>query len=269
MNTNLDRYKTDLRSLIKLGSDLLNAMQYECCPDKFKQQVKEKLGEKTEEFVESLPTFKEVYQSWYSEAIVLVKQLLPDRLEDFVDQYKVPKSRKDINFGNYRIEDYLQGLYATKRFDDVKIVGPSAAIPRFLQQLAIIKAIGPRFESSIFDLSQLIQADLFDSELDEASELIKYGFVRAAGALAGVVLERHLSSVCKVHEISLTKKNLTISDYNNSLKESNIIEIPEWRFIQHLTDIRNICDHDKDIEPTVDQVKDLIGGVSKITKTLF
>ena len=45
----------------------------------------------------------------------------------------------------------------------------------------------------MFDIRQLVQADLFDSELDAADELGKKKFTRAAGALAGVVLERHLS----------------------------------------------------------------------------
>jgi hypothetical protein len=53
------------------------------------------------------------------------------------------------------------------------------------QQLAILKAVKARFESSLFDIRQLVQSDLFDSELDAAKELAKHGFARAAGALAG------------------------------------------------------------------------------------
>ena len=34
-------------------------------------------------------------------------------------------------------------------------------------------------------------------------------------------------------------------------------------------DIRNLCDHHKDREPTQQEVEDLIKGVEKITKTLF
>jgi len=47
------------------------------------------------------------------------------------------------------------------------------------------------------------------------------------------------------------------------------IETPTWRFIQHLSDLRNLCDHNKDREPTKDEVNELIVGVTKITKTLF
>ena len=54
-----------------------------------------------------------------------------------------------------------------------KVVGTDAAIPRFRQQLNIVSSVKKRFESSLFDIRQLVQADLFDSELDAAKELNK------------------------------------------------------------------------------------------------
>jgi len=126
-----------------------------------------------------------------------------------------------------------------------------------------------RFESSLFDIRQLVQADLFDSELDAAKELIKHKFTRAAGALAGVVLERHLAQVCDNHDVKVAKKAPGISDLNNALREVDVIDVPQWRFIQHLADIRNLCDHSKEAEPTSDQVDDLVTGVMKLVKTLF
>jgi len=132
-----------------------------------------------------------------------------------------------------------------------------------------LKSVKTRFESSLFDIRQLVQADLFDSELEAAKELAKHKFTRAAGALAGVVLERQLAQVCENHGLKITKKNPSISDLNDILKNADVIDTPQWRFIQHLADIRNICDHSKTIEPTVEQVDDLINGVIKTCKTLF
>jgi hypothetical protein len=114
-----------------------------------------------------------------------------------------------------------------------------------------------------------VQADLFDSELDAAEELAKKKFTQAAGALAGVVLEHHLAQVCENHKITITKKNPTISDLNDLLKAANVIETADWRFVQRLADIRNLCDHSKASDPTVEQVNDLIAGVKKMSKTLF
>src|SRR6266436_1045356 len=124
MLPNLDCYKKDLDALILKGDNLMNAMQVECFPDKTKDAVRavlvnqgfvgKKLASKTREVMKAFPSFKETYQSWYSEAKVLVRQVLPDRLSDFVRYYEKPKPRKDISYENYRIEDYLQGLNVTR-----------------------------------------------------------------------------------------------------------------------------------------------------------
>lgn len=269
MLSNLERYKNDIESLIETGEKLGVAMHAECFPEEFKKQFSKYGNEAIEKVRKGLPNFKQEYQSWYSEAKVLIKQLLPDRLEDFAGHYEKPSARKNISYENYKIIDYLQGLNITQGFEKKKIVGPDAAIPQFDQQLAIVKSVQGRFQSSLFDIRQIVQADLFDSELDAAEELTKNKFVRAAGAVAGVVLERHLAQACDNHNIKTKKKNPTISDLNDALKAENVIDVPQWRFIQHLADLRNLCDHDKKAEPTEDQVKDLVAGVKKITKTLF
>ena len=131
------------------------------------------------------------------------------------------------------------------------------------------KSVQARFESSLFDIRQLVMADLFDSELDAAAELAKNKFLRAAGAVAGVVLEKHLTQVCANHSMAISEKGAGISDLNELLKGSNVVDVPQWRFIQHLADIRNLCDHSKTAEPTASQVGDLISGVAKVVKTLF
>ncbi len=269
MSSNLDRYKKDLSSLLVKGDGLYLAMRRECSPEGFEKVIKEEHGEKAKEILKDLPSFVEDYQPWYSEAKVLVKQLLPDRLMDFARHYEKPKPRKDITYENYRIEDYLQRLSVTLGWQKEKIVGPDAAIPHFQQQLSILKSVKARFESSLFDIRQLVQADLFDSELDAAKELVKHKFTRAAGALAGVVLERHLKQICDSHGIKVRKKTPGIADLNDALKDQSVVGIPQWRFIQHLADIRNLCDHSKKSEPTAEQVNDLVDGVMKVTKTLF
>ena len=198
-----------------------------------------------------------------------MRQLLPDRLEDFVRHYEKPKTRKDITYENYRIEDYFQGLTVTRGYLKEKVVGPDAAIPHFRQQLAILTTIKSRFESSLFDIRQLVQADLLDSELEAAQLLAKNKFLRAAGALAGVVLEKHLTEACRNHAVKISKRNPTISDLNDALKDARVLDIAQCRFIQHLGDLRNLCSHNRSVEPTDGQVADLITGVTKTTKTVL
>ena len=265
---NLERYKDDLEKLIKTGEILNHAMQYECNQEAFENAVREKLKDRASEFLDNLPNFSEEYETWYSEAKALVRQLLPDRLDDFVGHYEKPKTRKNITYESYRISDYLMSLHITSGLG-TQVVSPAAAIPRFKQQLAIVRAVKNRFESSLFDIKQIVQADLFDSELEAAMELVKHGFLRAGGAIAGVIMEKHLAEVCKNHKIKISKRNPVIADFNDALKKVSIIDIPQWRSNQYLGDIRNLCDHSKNVEPSKDKVTDLINGVMKLTKTLF
>lgn len=268
--SNLEKYKQDLSKLITEGEKLSLSIQYECFPKEFEKQVKSAYGEK--EFIKikkDLKDFKMSYQFWYSESVFLIKQLLPDRLKDFIKLYEKPSKRKSIDYENYVVEDYLQGLTRTMVYDRQKIVGPDAAVPKFVQQVNILKSVSKRFESSLFDILLLVRADLFDSELDAAKNLNKNGFVRGSGAMAGVVLEEHLSLVCSNHGIIMKKKDPTISDYNDELKKIDVLDLPKWRFIQHLADIRNKCDHKKNTEPSKEEVFELIEGIEKIIKTLF
>ena len=165
METNINTYKNDYDKLVNLGEDLFKAIQYDCYPEEVEKAVKKIYKEKTAEYLKSLPEFRMKYQSWYSESKQIIKQLLPDRLEDFIRYYEKPKTRKDISCENYKIEDYLQGLSIKNGYLREELVGPSAAVPLFRQQLEILKSLNQRFESSLFDIKQLVQADLFDNEL--------------------------------------------------------------------------------------------------------
>jgi hypothetical protein len=267
MKTNLDRYKKDLDQLVREGGMLYNAIQARYLPDEFNAAIV-KAGHDPSEFREKLPDFNKDYQRWYSEAKALIRQLLPDRLDDFVRYYETPRSRKSISSENYRIEDALQGLRVPRSGWGLD-VGPKHAIPHFWQQLNILEAVKARFESSLFDIKQLLQADLFDSELDAARELQKNGYLRAAGAVAGVVLEGHLKAVAANHSLSTKKGHPTISDFNDLLKAGNVLDVPEWRRIQRLGDLRNLCDHAKGRDPTGEEITELIAGVDKTTRTVF
>ena len=271
MISNIEKYKRDLEQLISNGQDLLNAMQFECYPKEFGDELAKVLKDKSviKDFAKNLPSFRDKYQSWYSEALVVVKLLLPHRIADFVRLYEKPKGRKQINSDNYVIADYLQALQVTRGWEKIEVVSPKAAVPQFQQQLNILKSAQKKFESSLFDIKQLLQADLFGSELEAARELNGKGFARGAGAMAGVVLESHLTQVCENHNIKIVKKTPTINELNDLLRTNDIIEVPTWRSIQHLGDLRNKCDHKKKTDPTQQEIEELVDGVAKTMKSVF
>lgn len=266
------KFAEDLDRLIERGEFLDLAIQYECDPTDFRKVASKSFGPgKVDNFLKKLPNFKQDYQIWYSESLALIRQVLPDRLADFKSYFECPRTRKDITFDNYMIRDYLQGLQITRGvpFSTEVLVDGSAAIPEFRQQLSIVKAAKYTLESSLLNLTTILQADLFDSEIESAKALAKAGYIRAAGAVCGVVIEKHLKQVSANHGLRSKKRNPTISDFNQLLKDEDIISVPDWRFIQHLTDIRNVCDHAKGREPSKQEIDDLLAGTAKILKTIF
>src|SRR5436190_16736700 len=118
MMANFDRYKSDLGSLIETGEDLLLTLKVESFPEIYSEAIKAMKPEEKKAL--SKRPFSDGYQRWYSEALMLVKQLLPDRLVDFIGHYKKPKTRKELTYESYRIEDKLQGLTATRGHDKEK-----------------------------------------------------------------------------------------------------------------------------------------------------
>ena len=95
--SNLDRFKNDINRLIEQARDLQLAMimvasgrlvaskmmKDQGISDKEIEKAKSKAGE-----------FGVNYQSWYSECIALIKQILPDRLQEFKALYERPTNRK-------------------------------------------------------------------------------------------------------------------------------------------------------------------------------
>ena len=267
MPTNLEKFKVDIKGLIEQGETLTVslAVYIEGKEDVAKRN---NLSAEQAKGLDEIPYFPKEYESWYSESIALIRQVLPDRLSDFREQFEIPKNRKEISFATYRIQDALKGTKVTLGGYET-LVDRSASIPHFQQQLAIVEAAARRFDSSLYDIRQIVQADILDGEIATARELLKNKYTRAAGAICGVFLEKHLKIVCENHRITISKKSPGINDLNQLLKDSGIIDVPQWRHISFLGDVRNICDHATNQEPTLEQVKDLIDGTDKVTKTIF
>mgnify|MGYP003576040334 FL=1 len=84
-----------------------------------------------------------------------------------------------------------------------------------------------------------------------------------------MTLEIHLGKVCSNHNINFRKQNPTIADFNEELRKNEIIDVPTWRLIQRLGDIRNMSVHSKEREPSKSEIGDLIKGVEKLISELY
>lgn len=266
MASNLARYKDEMERLIGLGSGMELGLQAELGIGDLK------LSKEQKEVLKKLKVnFASNYQRWFTEASAVVKQLIPDRFKEFEEYYRADAKRKAVNVTTYSIQDWLTGSRATTdEYSGKKACNDDGIVAmRFQAQRQILAAAAARFESSLLDIRQVLQADLFDDELEMARELLKKGFLRPAGVIAGVVLERHLADICTAHQLVVTKKDPTIGDLNDALKTNATIEVPLWRSIQRLGDLRNLAAHNKSREPTPEEMSESVDGTDRIVKTLF
>jgi len=186
MTSNLSRYKSDLDDLVKMGRSMIDdIMRRHVATTRALTEEEQVIAKKAK------GNFENFYQQWYTESLALIGQLVPDRKAEFENLYKGDSKRREITGTNYTIQDWLNGVRAPahgypekKDFDDF-----AGAAMRFKTQQEILEATARRFDSTLFDIKQLVQADLFDSELEAAEELVKHGYQRGAGAIAGACLK--------------------------------------------------------------------------------
>ena len=260
MPGNLDRYRSDLKGLVLLGEEMLIDLSLrDAAVDAEEKAAAGRVK----------GCFEQKYQRWYTEACAAVGQLIPGRQLEFEQLYKGDGKRKAIDAASYNIQDWLTGRRSPAGADENGVSDLLAVSLRLKTQLEILKSAEARFQSSLFEMRQLVRADLFDSELDACRELAAQGFLRAAGAIAGVILEKHLRQVIADHGIVVRKAEPTINDFNDHLKKAGVLDVPAWRQIQRLGDIRNLCGHSKHREPEKEEVEELIEGADRIIRTLF
>jgi hypothetical protein len=209
------------------------------------------------------------YQHWYSEALSVVEQLLPDRYEEFRELFRLDKDPKELTVTTYTIKNYVHGTRVTRMYGEEDVFNAtSVAMTKFKDQIDILASAESRLGSVLADIEGTLEATLLDDELETASALLKAKHLRSAGIVAGVVLERHLKTVLGNHQVTLRKK-AQIGNLNDALKEAKVLDVPRWREIQRLGDIRNLCGHDGEREPTTEEVRELIAGTEKVVATTF
>jgi hypothetical protein len=218
--------------------------------------------------IEEHMKFSRQCQAWYTKAIKLVSVLAPDRFVEFRDYYQIDPRRKTLDVTTYRIQDYIKGLGPSK---DVYGKAPwdihNLTQINIVSQLHIIESLSSRIEGVLADIEGSLISGVQDAELSTAASLKKIS-LRAAGAMAGVILEDHLQRVAHNCAVTISKKNPTISDLNDPLKQAGVYDQATWRKIQYLGDVRNLCSHKKDQEPTSEQIDELINGVNWVIKNI-
>jgi hypothetical protein len=89
------------------------------------------------------------------------------------------------------------------------------------------------------NIRTLIQADVFDSELEQAEELLSSGYKISAAVIAGVVLETSLRQACQDHGLPIGK----LDKMNADLAKAGVYSKLVQKQITALADIRNNAAH--------------------------
>ncbi len=189
------------------------------------------------------------YQTWFASSTTLIREYLPQRERELVKAYDKILTYLQFNIETWepRNEIYVDG------FVDV-----------FDIQRSIIMAIPSVIDLKEFELRILISGDLVDDELEEAQILFENKHFRAAGAIAGVALERYLKTLCETSTppVQYNKKD-TIDPLATALYKAKKMDITMLKKIQYLASIRNKCDHPKAVEEK--EIEELIGDTKAIT----
>jgi hypothetical protein len=267
--TQTEQLSIDIKRLRNQGVNLVNAIQVEVYPEQMEAHFTNNLKKDFETFKKSLPVFSNTYQAWYSEAQIVIRRFLPLRLNDFIALYEVPKGRKELKKENYTIEDYLRNTFITSGFDKKVVVGPVDVIPLVQQQLNILESVTVRLESTITEISEILQADLLDKMLVAANELARNGLARSAGGVCSAIIQQHFETLRTKYELKLPKKNPALKDYNELLQNAEVYDFGTGRQIQYLIDLRDLCVKNTKKAPSASEIEDLLVGTEKVIKTIY
>lgn len=136
-----------------------------------------------------------------------------------------------------------------------------------LKQLsAVFLAAKEDFEGGYLNsLRNLVQAEVFNNELEQAEELFDREYATAAAVIAGVVLETALRDLCSISGI----EHGSINKMNDDLAKAGTYNANQKKQITSLSAIRNSAAHGKPEEFTKDQVRGMIDDVQRFLVAYF
>jgi hypothetical protein len=128
---------------------------------------------------------------------------------------------------------------------------------------AVFRAAREDFEGGyLSSLRSIVQAEVFDSELDQAGELAEKGFILPAAVVAGVVLETTLRELCDRRSLPQGK----LDRMNADLAKVGVYNKLVQKRITALADIRNSAAHGHPDQFTAQDVKDMIRDVERLVR---
>lgn len=152
-----------------------------------------------------------------------------------------------------------------KSFVEAEKPGPFEENPVRLSRLrAVFLAAQEDFEGGyLSSVRNLVQAEVFSTELEQANELLTAGYRMPAAVICGVVLETNLRSLCEGRDLGVGKLDKMNADLAKAGQYNSLVQ----KRITALAAIRNSAAHgkladfdDKDVRSMIEDVERLVAG---------
>lgn len=128
---------------------------------------------------------------------------------------------------------------------------------------AVFNAAREDFEGGyLVSVRNLVQAEIADSELDQARELHRSGYISAAAVVAGVVLETTLRALCDSEGLSYGKLDKMNADLAKAGKYNSLMQ----KRITALSAIRNSAAHGNSGDFTAADVSSMIADIERFAQ---
>jgi len=136
----------------------------------------------------------------------------------------------------------------------------SSSLDNLRRMTAVFEAAREDFEGGyLASVHALVRAEVFGSELEQASELLKSGYAMAAAVIAGVVLETTIRELCTRNQIA----HGTLDKMNADLAKGGVYNGIVQKRITHLAAVRNSAAHGNQTEFKTYDVKAMIDEVEQ------
>lgn len=133
---------------------------------------------------------------------------------------------------------------------------------RFNRLRAVFLAAKEDFEGGYLNsVRNLVQSEVFSTELEQARELVAAGYKAPAAVICGVVLETNLRNLCDIQGIPIGKLDKMNADLAKNGQYNSLVQ----KRITALSAIRNSAAHGKTSEFDDEDVKTMIEEVERLT----
>jgi len=172
------------------------------------------------------------YQKWYSSSRHLVNDYMPERIAEFEEFYTriIHGLKLESGWGIHDKSEYINSWSND-----------------FLNQLGILLSVQLVAEIKEKSLRRILASDIANSEIEESELLFKNKRYRAAGAVAGVALERYLKTLCEINDVEYKTRGISSLAHSVHTERPSKLDDTVLKQMIYLAGIRDDCVHPNDI----------------------